>query len=94
MPGRNLLGGNHHFRRGAGIVAGLVADHATDGFAAFSAIDRGLVMGVDRTRRLGARRDGVVHLARIEAAADTDDHANHLQIIANDCQSLCNCWAA
>jgi hypothetical protein len=73
-----LLGGDHHLGL-AGIFTALVADHPADGFAAFSAVYRGLVMGVNRTRGASARRDGVVHLARIEAPADTDDHASDLQ---------------
>ena len=90
---QNLLGGDQYALRRADVILGLLADHPADSFAAFSAVYRGLVMLVDLRRGASARRNGVVHFARIEAPTHADDHETDLQLVAIDCQLPCNSHA-
>lgn len=85
-----LLGGDKNPLRRADVILRLFADHPADSFAAFSAVYRRLVVLVHLRRGASARRNGVVHFARIEAPTHADDHENDLQRFAIECQLPCN----
>lgn len=74
-----LLGGNQLAAVFEAAGGRLLADHPAHSFAAFSAVYRGVVVPVNLRRGASARRNGVVHFRRIEAAADANDHASDLQ---------------
>jgi len=85
---RRLLSWKATSRLKAARLRRQLTDHVADCLAALAAVDGRLMMTMYLRRRAGSRRDGVVNLSGIQAAADTYDHDQSLLLFATDCQSL------